>query len=67
MSIIILGAVGGIVALANVLGDKCCELARLSAEGKTDEARRLQMQLIHPNQLVSFQCGFSYEFIMSVW
>ena len=55
-SITTTGAVGGICALANILGNECCELANLTQEGKLEEARELQLQLIGPNQAVSSVC-----------
>eukprot|EP00111_Clytia_hemisphaerica_P016797 TCONS_00049812-protein len=48
-----LGAVGGICALANILGQECCDLATLCKEGRLDEARELQLKLIAPNQAVT--------------
>ena len=48
------GAVGGICALANILGDECCQLLTLSQQAKLEEARELQLKLIAPNQAVSF-------------
>ena len=48
----ILGAVGGICALANILGQECCDLATLCTEGRLEEARELQLKLIAPNQAV---------------
>ena len=54
----ITGAVGGICALANILGEECCQLLKLSQQGKLEEARELQLKLIAPNQAVSFVCFF---------
>lgn len=47
------GAVGGVCALANVLGREVCELERLCASGRWEEARALQHRLIEPNAAVS--------------
>lgn len=47
------GAVGGVCALANVLGREVCELERLCVSGRWDEARALQQRLIEPNAAVS--------------
>ena len=47
------GAVGGVCALANVLGHQVCELERLCVEGRWEEARELQWRLIEPNAAVS--------------
>lgn len=51
------GAVGGVCALANVLGAEVCELARLSREGQHEEARELQLRLIRPNAAVTKRFG----------
>lgn len=48
-----LGAVGGVCALANVLGNEVCELYRLFKEGKLDEAKALQLKMIKPNAAVT--------------
>lgn len=48
-----LGAVGGICALANILGDECCRLYSLLRDDKIEEARKLQLSLIKPNQAVT--------------
>lgn len=50
---VIVGAVGGVCALANVLGQQVCELAQLCVSGRWDEARELQYRLIEPNTAVS--------------
>ena len=44
---------GGVVALANVIGAPCCDLVKLIEDGKLDEARELQHRLIAPNVAVS--------------
>ncbi|KAI7791520.1 4-hydroxy-2-oxoglutarate aldolase, mitochondrial [Triplophysa rosa] len=51
------GAVGGVCALANVLGQQVCELAQLCVSGRWDEARELQYHLIEPNTAVTRQYG----------
>ncbi|KAF5894941.1 4-hydroxy-2-oxoglutarate aldolase, mitochondrial, partial [Clarias magur] len=43
------GAVGGVCALANVLGQQVCELAKLCTSGQWDKAKELQYRLIEPN------------------
>jgi len=48
-----LGAVGGICALANVLGGECCHLYTLIHEKKIEEAVKYQLKLIAPNQAVT--------------
>ena len=42
---VMVGAVGGICAAANVLPGPVCQLLKLSQEGKLDEARALQVRL----------------------
>ncbi|KAL6111154.1 hoga1 [Pungitius sinensis] len=51
------GAVGGVCALANVLGRELCDLASLCVSGRWEEARRLQQRLIEPNAAVTRKLG----------
>lgn len=51
------GAVGGVCALANVLGPQVCELEQLCVSGRWDEARVLQQRLIEPNTAVTRKLG----------
>lgn len=51
------GAVGGVCALANVLGPQLCELERLCVGGRWKEARELQYRLIEPNAAVTRRFG----------
>ncbi len=51
------GAVGGILALANIAPDKCVKIAELINHGKLEEARSLQMSLIAPNKAVTAKYG----------
>lgn len=51
------GAVGGVCALANVLGRELCELERLCVSGRWEEARVLQQRLIEPNAAVTRKLG----------
>lgn len=51
------GAVGGVCALANVLGHQLCELQRLCTSGCWEEARELQQRLIEPNAAVTRKLG----------
>ncbi|NXI41809.1 HOGA1 protein, partial [Galbula dea] len=53
----VLGASGGVCALANVLGAPLCQLDRLCREGHWQEARDLQHRLIEPNVAVTRQFG----------
>uniref|UniRef100_A0A5F9CZW1 4-hydroxy-2-oxoglutarate aldolase, mitochondrial n=1 Tax=Oryctolagus cuniculus TaxID=9986 RepID=A0A5F9CZW1_RABIT len=50
-----LGGVGGVCALANVLGAQVCQLERLCLTGQWEEAQKLQHRLIEPNSAVSLQ------------
>jgi len=52
-----LGATGGVVSLANVLPDSCCELYRLFIQGKYDEAGDLHNRLVRLNQAASGTWG----------
>ena len=51
------GCVGGVCALANVLGAECCELQTLAERGQHENARDLQQRLIAPNAAVSQTCA----------
>uniref|UniRef100_A0A4W2HIG1 4-hydroxy-2-oxoglutarate aldolase, mitochondrial n=1 Tax=Bos indicus x Bos taurus TaxID=30522 RepID=A0A4W2HIG1_BOBOX len=44
-----IGAVGGVCALANVLGSQVCQLERLCLTGQWEDAQKLQHRLIEPN------------------
>ncbi|XP_057305674.1 4-hydroxy-2-oxoglutarate aldolase, mitochondrial-like [Hydractinia symbiolongicarpus] len=48
-----LGAVGSICALANILGEKCCNLYSMVGENKLKAATHLQLSLIAANQTVT--------------
>ncbi|OWK07574.1 HOGA1, partial [Cervus elaphus hippelaphus] len=50
-----IGAVGGVCALANVLGAQVCQLERLCLTGQWEDAQKLQHRLIEPNTAVSSQ------------
>jgi 4-hydroxy-2-oxoglutarate aldolase len=49
----VLGAVGGVAALANIAADQCCRLYNLAREGRHEKARQLQLKLIPPNGAVT--------------
>ena len=53
----VLGAVGGVCALANVAPRECCQLADLVRAGDHQAARELQLRLIPPNAAVTSQFG----------
>ncbi|XP_043845524.1 4-hydroxy-2-oxoglutarate aldolase, mitochondrial [Dromiciops gliroides] len=52
-----IGAVGGICALANVLGAQLCQLERLCLTGQWEDAQALQHRLIEPNTAVTRRFG----------
>ncbi|XP_051837747.1 4-hydroxy-2-oxoglutarate aldolase, mitochondrial isoform X2 [Antechinus flavipes] len=52
-----IGAVGGICALANVLGAQVCQLERLCLTGQWEDAQILQHRLIEPNAAVTRRFG----------
>lgn len=52
-----LGANGATVALANILPEDCCRLMTLVSEGKWEDARRLQLNLLKVNHLVTRGIG----------
>ncbi len=52
-----LGAVGGILSLANCLPESCCELYKLFFEKRFDEARNLHFRLARLNSAVSGTWG----------
>jgi len=54
---LVVGAVGGICALANVLPKQVCELGQLYNDNKLYEAKNLQHQLIAPNNAVTKGLG----------
>nr|XP_024001128.1 4-hydroxy-2-oxoglutarate aldolase, mitochondrial [Salvelinus alpinus] len=51
------GCVGGVCALANVLGREVCELEQLCMSGRWEEASALQRRLIEPNTAVTRKYG----------
>jgi 4-hydroxy-2-oxoglutarate aldolase len=54
---LVMGAVGGVLSLADVFPEPCCDLYELGVSGPLEEARRLQFKLMHLNQLVSGKFG----------
>jgi len=53
----VLGAVGGIAALANVAPELCCQLHETVRQGRHEEARQLQLRLIPANNAVTSRFG----------
>jgi len=54
---LIMGAVGGVLSLADVFPDPCCDLYDLGVKGPLEKARDLQFKLMRLNQLVSGKFG----------
>lgn len=54
---LLMGAVGGTLALANVMPEECREIYRLFREGKLGEARELQMRVLEVNAAVTSRWG----------
>ncbi len=52
-----LGAAGGVLSLANALPDPCCDIYRLFAQGKYDNAKELSFRLARLNQAISGAWG----------
>ncbi len=51
------GAVGGVLALANIAPAECADIHRLFAEKDVDAARALQVRMIPPNAAVTRRWG----------
>lgn len=51
------GAVGGIVALANIAPNECVQIQKLIANGKLNEALELQQKMIPVNKAVTAKYG----------
>jgi 4-hydroxy-2-oxoglutarate aldolase len=54
-----LGCKGGILALANIVPEKCVKIYQLLQEGKIKKARELQLQMIPVNNAITAQYGIS--------
>ena len=54
-----LGCKGGVLALANIVPEKCIDIYRLVQEGKMEEARKLQLQMIPVNFAITATYGIS--------
>ncbi|MFC2095104.1 dihydrodipicolinate synthase family protein [Candidatus Bipolaricaulota bacterium] len=51
------GAVGGVLALANIAPDQCLAIRDLASAGKWDQAREIQVRLIEANTAVTRRWG----------
>jgi len=54
---LVMGAVGGTMATANILPDACADVQRLFETGRLDEARKLQLKLLPINRAVTSLWG----------
>lgn len=54
---LVLGATGGVMALANIAPEACCHLYEFAQKGQHHEARQLQLKLIPPNAAVTSRFG----------
>ncbi len=52
-----LGAVGGVLALANIAPQQCCDIVSLFKHGKHEDARELQLRMVVPNSAVTARFG----------
>ena len=53
MPSLVMGAVGGILALANILPGQCVQIYDLVKAGELEQARRLQLQIVQLNRLIT--------------
>jgi 4-hydroxy-2-oxoglutarate aldolase len=54
---LLMGAVGGVLSLANAFPEPCCRLYELGIARQLEEGRELQFELMRINQLVSGKFG----------
>jgi len=54
---LLMGAVGGVLSLADAFPEPCCKLYDLGSKGQLEEGRKLQFQLMELNQKVSGKFG----------
>lgn len=54
---LLMGAVGGVLSLADAFPEPCCKLYDLGIAGKLEEGRELQFYLMKINQMVSGKYG----------
>lgn len=56
---LVLGCKGGVLALANIVPEKCVEIYKLVQEGKLKEARELQLRMIPVNHATTTSYSIS--------
>ncbi len=54
---LVLGAAGGVLALANIMPEECVSITTLYEEGKLDRAKDLQLSLLEINNAVTVRWG----------
>lgn len=54
---LLVGCVGGINGLANILGNEVCDIYKLFAKSKLQEAVELHLRLVTPNAMVTRELG----------
>lgn len=54
---LLVGAVGGVNGLANILGNEVCQIYKLASEGKFKEAMELHERILAPNSMVTRELG----------
>jgi 4-hydroxy-2-oxoglutarate aldolase len=52
-----IGAIGGVLALANIAPQQCCDILALFKAGKLEDAKELQLRMIAPNTAVTAGLG----------
>lgn len=52
-----IGAVGGVLALANIAPQQCCDILEFFKKGKHEDAKQLQLMMIAPNTAVTAGFG----------
>jgi 4-hydroxy-2-oxoglutarate aldolase len=57
LTTLLMGGVGGTLAVANVMPDECAELVALYEAGRLNEARALQQRILKPNAAVTSRWG----------
>jgi 4-hydroxy-2-oxoglutarate aldolase len=57
LTTLLMGGVGGTLAVANVMPNECAEIVSLYQAGKLVEARALQQRILEPNKAVTSRWG----------
>ena len=52
-----IGAIGGVLALANIAPQQCCDILDYFRHGKHEDAKQLQLRMIAPNTAVTAKFG----------